>query len=461
MANISPVPYFYDKQLRRYIQQFIRLFAGFQFIISQTEEGDPIYQTVPVRYGDMNRVAAHIIKQNSENVVNTVPFISCYVTGLQIDPTKRSYAQFEDTVPVMEKKYNDATGSYSNEPGDSYTLYRYQPVPYKLSMSCDIWTSNTETKMQLLEQILVLFNPSINIHTNKNALDWSNLTTVELANVQWSNRSIPQGVDDVIDIATLTFEIPILINPAAKVRRNTIIHTIIANLHTVETGTAANIVDVGDIVPDFTSYKVVTFGNYKMRFTVSSAGIATAKLLNAYGGSTDSNGDPLVWSSLFDQMGEFRSGVSQIRLKQTDDPGDTSEDIIGTCAEHPSDGSLLVVTLDADTLPANTQDPVDAIIDPQLNYPGDGTLDSAVADQRYLIVNSIPEGSAWGGISADTNDIIEYTGSAWSRSFDASAATGIHYTTNLNTLDKLKWTGEQWINAYEGTYNPGFWRIYL
>ncbi len=96
MSNITAVPYFYDKQLRKYIQQFIRLFAGFQFVISQTESGEPIYQTVPVRYGDMNRVAAHILKQNSENVVNTVPFISCYVMSLQIDPTKRTYAQFED-----------------------------------------------------------------------------------------------------------------------------------------------------------------------------------------------------------------------------------------------------------------------------------------------------------------------------------------------------------------------------
>jgi hypothetical protein len=205
MSNITAVPYFYDKQLRKYIQQFIRLFAGFQFVISQTDTGEPIYQTVPVRYGDMNRVAAHILKQNSENVVNTVPFISCYVMSLQIDPTKRSYSQFEDSVSVIEKKFDQETNTYSNEAGDSYTLQRYQPVPYKLMMNCDIWTSNTETKMQLLEQILVLFNPSVNVHTNNNALDWSNLGIVELTNVQWSNRTIPQGVDDIIDISTLTF----------------------------------------------------------------------------------------------------------------------------------------------------------------------------------------------------------------------------------------------------------------
>ena len=461
MSNITAVPYFYDKQLRKYIQQFIRLFAGFQFVISQTESGEPIYQTVPVRYGDMNRVAAHILKQNSENVVNTVPFISCYVMSLQIDPTKRTYAQFEDKVPVIEKKFDNETNTYSNEAGDTYTLQRYQPVPYKLMMNCDIWTSNTETKMQLLEQILVLFNPSVNIHTNNNALDWSNLSTVELTNVQWSNRTIPQGVDDIIDISTLTFEIPIFINPAAKVRRNTVIHTIVANIHDVATGDAASIESVTDIVPRFTSYKVITLENYKMRFTINSSGVATAVLLNSLGGNTNSSGDPLLWYDVLQAYGEFRDGVTQLRLKQTTDPMDTTDDIIGTCTMPDPNVNELVVTLDVDTIPANTQSPVNSIIDPEYSYPNDGTLPAAANGQRYLILNSIPEGGLWGSVSADKNDIIQYNGSVWTRTFDASATTGTHYTTNLTTLDKLKWTGTQWISAFEGTYNPGFWRIYL
>src|SRR6056300_1615545 len=106
MSNIQAVPYFYDKQFRRYIQQFIRLFAGFQFVKGYTDTGEPIYQTVPVRYGDISRMAAHIQKQNSENIVNTVPFVSCYVTGLDISPDRRTYPQFEEKMAVYEKHYN-------------------------------------------------------------------------------------------------------------------------------------------------------------------------------------------------------------------------------------------------------------------------------------------------------------------------------------------------------------------
>ena len=50
--------YFYDKQIRRYIQQFIRLFSGFSVQMGKNEEsGLPVFHKVPVRYGDINRMA--------------------------------------------------------------------------------------------------------------------------------------------------------------------------------------------------------------------------------------------------------------------------------------------------------------------------------------------------------------------------------------------------------------------
>jgi hypothetical protein len=462
MSNINAIPYFYDKQFRRYIQQFIRLFAGFQYVKGYTEQGNPIYHTVPVRYGDISRMAAHIQRENSENTISAVPFISCYVTGLAIAPERRTYQQFEDKLSVYEKKYNDSTQSYENSEGSVYTVTRHQPVPYNLQMQVDLWTSNNEQKMQLLEQMLVLFNPSLNIHTTNNALDWSSLSVVELTGTQWTNRSIPQGVDDIIDIASLSFELPILINPPAKVQKNSMIHTIIGNINVIPTGTADEVRAGESYIPLYTTYTVVTLGNYKMRFTVDNSGVATAKILSESGNTVDTDGSPLTWDTVFDAYGEFRPDISQIRLKQTDNPADTSTDIVGTLTRHSTDANLLVVTLDTDTIPANTQDAVDAIIDPGMNYPGDGTLTAAVTGDRYLLLEDIPQGTAWAGISASKNDIIEYNGTVWSVTFDASNNTGSeHYTLNVNTNDKLKWTGEQWIMAYEGTYNPGFWRIYL
>ena len=90
--------YFYDKQIRRYIQQFIRLFSGFSVEMGKNEEDLSVFQQVPVRYGDINRMAAHITRENSENIINTVPFISCYVTSLDMLPERRTYQDHVDKV---------------------------------------------------------------------------------------------------------------------------------------------------------------------------------------------------------------------------------------------------------------------------------------------------------------------------------------------------------------------------
>ena len=195
------VPYFYDRQTRRYIQQFIRLFSGFSVQMGVSDDTRlPIFQQVPVRYGDVNRMAAHITRENSENIANTVPFISCYVQSMEMMPERRIHQQHIEKVQVAEKRFNEETNSYSNDIGNTYTVERYMPVPYKLTMNCDIWTSNTEQKLQLFEQIGVLFNPTLDIRTTDNAFDWSSLAYVEMTGLIWSSRQVGSTIDDIVDV---------------------------------------------------------------------------------------------------------------------------------------------------------------------------------------------------------------------------------------------------------------------
>ncbi len=311
-SKITAVPYFYDKQLRKYIQQFIRIFAGFQVAMHVNEEGEIVYQTVPVRYGDVSRMAAHIVRENSENMLQTTPFISCHVTGLEPAPNMRTFPQYEETVPVYEKKYNEETNSYENEVGQQYSIKRHQPVPYQLTMQVDMWTSNTEQKLQLLEQILVLFNPTLNIHTNNNAMDWSTLSYVELIATTWSMRAIPSGIDDIIDISTMTFTLPVLINPPAKVVKNTVIHTIIDNIEDVTDEGLESLRAGENYTPLFTSYKIVTLEQYKMKFNIDNSGNATAQLLNQNGSNLDDNSVALNWANVLKPFGVVRDDVSQM-----------------------------------------------------------------------------------------------------------------------------------------------------
>ena len=460
-SKITAVPYFYDKQLRKYIQQFIRIFAGFQVAMHVNEEGEIVYQTVPVRYGDVSRMAAHIVRENSENMLQTTPFISCHVTGLEPAPNMRTFPQYEETVPVYEKKYNEETNSYENEVGQQYSIKRHQPVPYQLTMQVDMWTSNTEQKLQLLEQILVLFNPTLNIHTNNNAMDWSTLSYVELIATTWSMRAIPSGIDDIIDISTMTFTLPVLINPPAKVVKNTVIHTIIDNIEDVTDEGLESLRAGENYTPLFTSYKIVTLEQYKMKFNIDNSGNATAQLLNQNGSNLDDNSVALNWANVLKPFGVVRDDVSQLRLKQTADPADTTNDIVGNIKINTTNANLLDIILDSSTVPSNTQGVVDAVIDPQINSPGDGTLTAAATGDRYLLTKDVAFGIGWNGSAGKENDIIQYNGSSWDIVFDASSITTVQYITNTTTQDSLKWTGSKWVNTFEGTYNPGFWRIYL
>jgi hypothetical protein len=157
----------------------------------------------------------------------------------------------------------------------------------------------------------------------------------------------------------------------------------------------------------------------------------------------------------------LREGISQIRLRQGNDVTDPSNDVIGTLNYDVSDVSRLIVNIDTDTLPIDTQGTVNNVINPQNNYPNDGTLPVVAAGQRYLVLDSTPDDSLWGNVTASANDIIKYNGSAWVVEFDASVNAGANYVTNLHNGVQFEWTGEFWQNSYEGTYKEGWFRLYV
>ena len=223
--------YWYTAQLRNYRLQFIRAFSNFHINNGKDANGvDQIVQ-VPCRYGDPSRIASTIVSGNSENKLLTVPFITCFVNSISMAPTRRQDPSFVSKIQVNEREYDDETGHYLQNIGNRYTIERYMPIPYELTMQVDVWTNNTSIKEQLLEQMLTLYNPSIEIQTSNNPLDWTVLSLIELQDqITWSSRSIPVGTDNPIDVMTLVFKLPIWINPPAKVQKQKIIEEIITNI---------------------------------------------------------------------------------------------------------------------------------------------------------------------------------------------------------------------------------------
>jgi hypothetical protein len=179
----------------------------------------------------------------------------------------------------------------------------------------------------------------------------------------------------------------------------------------------------------------------------------------------DSPPSNLLWHSVIGVYGVLRPGISLIKLEQDD-----GTEVVGTVAYDPTDDRFLLFTVDEDTVPANTLDPVDAVIDPLQSGPGAG-LAVATLGQRYLLTEATGswegDAPAWEGVDgqplvAQANDIIEYDGTQWQISFDStSSPNNIQYVTNITTGLQYEWTGTSWIKSYQGLYPGGTWSLVL
>ena len=223
--------YWYSGQLRNYRLQFIRAFSNFSYSVGTNPDGTPQLVRCPCRYGDPTRIAATVVRGNSENKLLTTPFITCWISGLSTAPNRRQGPQVIDSMQVDTRQYDPNTGQYLNTPGNQYSVARYMPVPYELSMSVDIWTPNESVKEQLVEQIMVLYNPSIEIQTSNNPIDWTVLSWIEMQDqITWSSRTIPIGTENPIDVLTMVFRFPIWISPPAQVTQQNLIQSIVTNI---------------------------------------------------------------------------------------------------------------------------------------------------------------------------------------------------------------------------------------
>ena len=432
--------YFYDGQIRRYVTQFMRVFIGFKY-----KAGDGTLKHVPVLYGDMTRQVAGIIKDNSENKMSTVPRIACYITGLEMDTNRLSDPTFISKVNVRERKYttDPLTGErdYLNVQGNNYTVERLMPTPFTLTMKADIWTSNTDQKLQLLEQILILFNPSLELQTTDNYIDWTSLSVLYLKNPTFSSRTIPQGAESEIDIASLEFEMPIWITQPAKVKKLGIVQTVINNVFT-EQGDVVNLEDLifnrrtGNFQTTTNRFRVLLFKNmtdvsdYKYDVTIVNSDEAVLSL--GLDQKEYKNGEPLDWNVILELQGGYIPG-SLMRFKQSN-----GYDIVGTYTINPLDPTIMVVDFDPDTLPTNTLIPstitgissrgtVDAIIDPykfnpRIAYNGVANIPLGV---RFLMLDDVNPGNvnvdgpdAWKNLDNSdpeiiANSIVEWNGSRW------------------------------------------------
>jgi hypothetical protein len=507
----------------------------------------------------MDSQVGNIIRQNSENKIQGAPRIAVYISGLEMDKDRLADATFVGKLHIREREieFNPETGrdEYTSSEGSNYTIERIMPTPYKLTVKADIWSANTDQKLQILEQILMLFNPSLEIQTSDNYVDWTSLSVVYMDDLNFSSRSIPVGNNSAIDIATMDLSMPIWISPPSKVKRLGLINRItigmfgqigdsdegyIDGIDSGSGGSGPGLLDnIGGIATVIDNFDIVVYGGQARIFYPDARGHRVNNLIDV---GIDSI-KIVNWTVIFDKYpGKYSGGNSKLFLLQSN-----GTEVFGTVAINPIDQSILNVQWDTDSYPTNTDissehrpsspGTFDAIIDPKTTGPKSGLTAPSIGT-RYLIIDNIGGGvretlvaenssnridtmvdydkvirsevyvnkipvnfetlnmegklvirldtsaqvddiityelfvnedgpDAWknddgSDFIANTNDIIEWTGTKWHVIFDSTASKDtIYYLTNIYTNVQYKWNGVSWVKSFEGEYRKGYWRILL
>ena len=466
--------HFYDGQVRRYITQMMRILSNFP-----VQDGKGQQKVVPVTYGDLSRQVANIIRENSENKLPSAPRIAVYVTGLELDKDRLTDATYTRSTNIRERAYDDTNNEYLNTQGKNYTVERLIPTPYLLRINADIWASNTDQKLQILEQLLVLFNPSLEMQTTDNFIDWTSITVVNLENVQWSNRSVPVGVDSEIDIATLGFSVPIYISPPTKVKKMGVITNVITSMFDESLGT----IESGVSAPELNAYDDTPVpGSTTNEFGSKATSLAANEMANVnynrYGVYVDSGSAQLIsggtvgnknWREIFEALpGYYRADVSRLFLTSTNN----DSTVTGTFTLNPFDEGKIEINWDTDSFPQDTviagRTSIDFIIDPTRFNPSS----IKTAGVRLLLLESVGNATAtenplaWRnndstGLVANANDIVEWDGTKWNIVFDSQSISETTYVTNLNTSVQYRYSNGEWLLSIDGDYPVGTWRIDL
>jgi hypothetical protein len=448
--TITPYEFWYDRAMVRYLSQLVRGFSGFSYQTGTTGSNAPQTIMVPCRIASTSRMVSNLMSNMSENTLLAVPLISIFQTGLRGRREDLQNPDFIDYRQVVERNILP-DGSYGTGRGNAYSVDRIMPLPFTMDVQVDIWTSNMQQKYMLVEQILPVIYPQFEIQNSDNALDWT-AVTIALVDDDFSftSKTIPVGTTDEIDVMSIKLKVPIWLSAPAKVKRISRIEEIVANVSQGEFDPDTMMLLTGS---QFTRV-IVTPNDY----CVSVDG-AIITLLGAKTEAVLPNGNPPSWLDLFAEYGNLTPTVSTLKLFIAND---IEGSFVTGSLQYTAASNQLMWTINAGTLPANTVAAVNAVIDPVRTFPGEG-LPSLADGQRYLLIEDVGNSVAWGTLSANANDIIQYSASTgmWTVSFASQTVSAAQNVLNIFTSRQLHWNGVMWVISIDGIYQPGYWRLTL
>lgn len=194
---------------------------------------------MPVVIGHKDRVVGALMAGNTQNRVFSLPTMSVHLSALSLAPERRKVQAYLDqrvTLPVGGIFPNDLT-----------VVKRAMPIAYNATIELSIYVSNSQQRDQILEQILVLFNPDLQIQKSDGPFDWTRLSKVELTDIA-NEENYPASTDRRIILWTLTFEVPIFLSIPMGVKDD-LVRKIIIQIGDLATMSVNEVDENGDLAP--------------------------------------------------------------------------------------------------------------------------------------------------------------------------------------------------------------------
>lgn len=435
------IDYFYSAQIERVIKHIIRIFSNFQVSNGYDDAGEQLLKRVPCRYGDISRQAGTVIAKNSENLIASAPIMVVNITKLKLSRENVRGPISETVLSGFNKK--DASGNYTNKLDGYYEIERLNPVPWDLEFTIDIWSTTQQQKMELFEQIAVLFAPTVALQLSTNPLDWTSANVIEMTDYELSSRNYPQGTDYTLDISKFSFKTMIWLSLPNKVNRAQLIEQIVVN---TSTPSIDDMVLPGLSNWDYLPYNVFTPGNHSIYVSSTQNKNQLQLSLRTKNGDSTVNGLALSWEILLEYYSYDISGC-HIRLLELIE--NSSTEIVGDLV-LTQDPNIALLNIRTFTLPNTTIDGVDYVFSTSLY----DIISLATSDLRLLYIG---ETFNYENSLIDYGSIINYNSTTKAVTTELPVDGSIVESKNSGL--RYKYSSNAWNSVINSTYSPGLWRI--
>jgi len=188
------------------------VFSGLQVQVGKWNTENEKLIPVLVYYGSADKVVAALIAGNTQNKPLRLPIIAVQISNLSVAKDRMH------GMGVQRRSSFVPVGGLV--PDDIQVVHQRMPNFYDLELKVGICVSNTDQHLQILEQILPLFDPQLQLQSSDGLFDMTRQTTVELMSGPTFEQNILLPADTRIIQSTMTFKMDIWLSIPAEVRQD-------------------------------------------------------------------------------------------------------------------------------------------------------------------------------------------------------------------------------------------------